>query len=76
MVMPVPDVMTMIPVCRRRYVIRRVSDRTGINPEHALDPSNDAANGRSDDSADRPGDAAALLEPVRCTPRNTLRLRR
>jgi hypothetical protein len=73
MMAPMPDVMTIIPVYRRR---RRIGDGTRVHAEHALDAPNDAADGCANDCADRPGDAATFLEAVRRTARDALRLRR
>jgi hypothetical protein len=49
---------------------------SAINPQHAFDPANDAANGCPNDGADRTSAAIALICAVRDAAGNPLRLRR
>lgn len=46
-----------------------------IDAEHALDATDNAANCGTDNGADRTGNAIALIETMRGTTRNALRLR-
>jgi len=74
-VMPLAPMARPIGRRRRFLKVRRISDRTMIDAEHALDAADHATDGRADNRADRTGDPVAFLESMRSATRDALCLR-
>jgi hypothetical protein len=69
----------VMPICGRRRAVVRIGDRAWVNPENALNATDNAADGRTNNGADRAGNATAFVETVSRPPGNPtrcLRLRR